>query len=36
VMNVAGLQKQADDVAKLLRETNALIQEANWKAELTE
>ena len=36
VMDVAALQKQADDVAKLLRETNALIQEANWNAELAE
>ncbi|MGC1274232.1 MAG: DIP1984 family protein [Planctomycetaceae bacterium] len=35
-MKVANLQKQSDDLAKSLRELNALIQETNWKAELPE
>lgn len=35
VVDVAKLQKQADDVAKQLREINGLIQEANWKIELS-
>ncbi len=30
------LQKQADDVAKQLREVNARIQEANWQTELAD
>ena len=33
-VDVAKLQKQADDVSKMLRELNALIQEANWRIEL--
>lgn len=33
-LKVAGLQKQADDLAKKIRELNALIQQTNWKAEL--
>lgn len=33
-MQVAKLQKQSDDLAKNLRELNAQIQQANWKAEL--
>lgn len=33
-LKVASLQKQADDVAKSLRELNAQIQETNWKYEL--
>ncbi len=35
-LKVAGLQKQSEDLAKNLRELNAAIQEANWKAELEE
>ena len=35
-LKVASLQKQLEDLAKQLRELNAAIQEANWKAELTE
>lgn len=34
VMNVAGLQKQADDLSKKIRELNADIQEANWRIEI--
>lgn len=30
---VAGLQKQADDLAKAIRELNIAIQAANWQAE---
>ena len=30
----AKLQKQAEDIAKLIRELNARIQETNWKTEL--
>ncbi len=33
-IDVAKLQKQSDDLAKKLRETNAMIQEANWKVEI--
>lgn len=33
-LKVAGLQKQSEDLAKKIRELNAAIQEANWKAEL--
>src|SRR5262245_46101487 len=29
-LEVAKLQKQADDLSKSIRELNALIQEANW------
>jgi hypothetical protein len=35
-LKVANLQKQADDLAKSVRELNGLIQETNWKAELIE
>jgi hypothetical protein len=34
VLEVGKLQKQADDLAKRLRELNGLIQETNWRAEL--
>ena len=33
---VASLQKQADDVARNVRELNARIQETNWNADLPE
>ncbi len=33
-VDVARLQKQAEDTAKEMRELNASIQEANWKIEL--
>lgn len=33
-VNVAGLQKQTDDLAKQIRELNAAIQEAGWQVEL--
>jgi hypothetical protein len=33
-LNVAKLQKQSDDLSKRIRELNAAIQAANWKAEL--
>jgi hypothetical protein len=33
---VASLQKQADDLAKNVRELNATIQQTNWQAELIE
>ena len=33
-VDVSKLQKQSDDLAKRLREVNALIQETNWRAEL--
>lgn len=33
-LKVAKLQKQADDLAKSVRELNALVQEANWKVVL--
>lgn len=34
VVDVAKLQKQADDLASKLRTLNSMIQEANWKEEL--
>ncbi len=34
-VDVAKLQKQADDLAKKIRELNATIQETNWTVELT-
>ena len=34
VLKVASVQKQADDLAKKLRELNGTIQQTNWKAEL--
>ena len=33
-LDVAKLQKQCDDLAKHLRETNAAIQATNWQAEI--
>jgi hypothetical protein len=33
-LDVAKLQKQADDLAKSIRELNALIQQTNWGADL--
>jgi hypothetical protein len=36
VIDVSKTQKQADDLAKKLRELNVLIQEANWKSNLPE
>ena len=33
-LEVAKLQKQSDDLAKQLRETNAVIQSLNWQAEI--
>jgi hypothetical protein len=33
-LDVGKLQKQADDLAKSIRELNALIQQANWGADL--
>jgi hypothetical protein len=36
VMNVAGLEKQADDLSKKVRELNTEIQSTNWTAELPE
>ena len=35
-LKVANLQKQTEDLAKKIRELNAAVQEANWKAELEE
>ncbi len=35
-LKVANLQKQAEDLAKNIRELNAQIQETNWRAELKE
>jgi hypothetical protein len=35
-IDVSKTQKQADDLAKKLRELNVLIQEANWKTTLPE
>lgn len=35
-LNVAGLQKQLEDVAKKIRELNTAIQQANWMIELDE
>ena len=34
ILEVSKLQKQADDLAKKLRELNGLIQQANWEADL--
>ena len=34
VLDVAKLQKQADDLSRQIRETNAAIQEANWNIEM--
>jgi hypothetical protein len=34
ILEVSKLQKQADDLAKTLRELNGLIQQANWEADL--
>jgi hypothetical protein len=34
VVNVAKLQKQADDLSRRMRELNTAIQEANWTIEL--
>ena len=34
VMGVSKLQKQADDVARKLRELNVELQEANWQADV--
>ena len=36
VLKVAGLEKQADDLSKKIRELNSAIQEANWTHELLE
>lgn len=36
VVNVAGTQKQADELAREYRELDARIQEANWRTELLE
>ena len=36
MLKVGNLQKQSEDLAKKLRELNAGIQEANWRAELEE
>lgn len=33
-VNIAGLQKQADDLARKYRELDTKIQESNWKTEL--
>jgi hypothetical protein len=33
-VNVADLQKQADDLARQIRELNSAIQAANWQAEI--
>jgi hypothetical protein len=33
-VEVAGLQKQSDDLSKRLRELNAQIQEVNWQVEI--
>ncbi len=33
-LDTASLQKQVEDLAKKIREINALIQETNWKVEL--
>ena len=35
-LKVAKLQKQADDLSKKIRELNASLQQANWKAELAD
>lgn len=36
VLKVDGLEKQADDISKKIRELNSAIQEANWTNELIE
>ena len=36
VMKVDGLEKQADDISKKLRELNTAIQAANWASDLPE
>ncbi len=36
IVNVAGLQKQSDDIAMNLRDLNTRIQEINWKSELAD
>lgn len=36
VMKVEGLEKQADDLSKKIRELNSAIQEANWTNELVD
>lgn len=36
VLKVDGLEKQADDISKKIRELNSAIQEANWTNELLE
>ena len=33
-LDVAKLQKQADDLARQIRQTNAIIQETNWQVEV--
>ena len=33
-LDVSKLQKQSEDLAKQIRELNAMIQETNWKSEL--
>jgi chaperonin cofactor prefoldin len=35
-MKVDGLEKQADDISKKLRELNTSIQAANWASDLPE
>ncbi len=34
MVDVAGLQKQSDDLSKRIRELNALIQGTNWRVEI--
>ena len=36
VIDVADYQKQADDIAKKVREINILIQASNWQVDLIE
>ena len=36
MLKPADLQKQAEDLARKIREINAAIQETNWKSELQE
>lgn len=36
VVDVAGLQRQLDDLARQLRELNGALQQANWAAEVDE
>ena len=33
-INVASLQKQADDLSRRIRETNVVLQSANWQVEV--